>query len=79
MTKAKTGSTSFQELIRKKRSALSAFAAWEASHQADVDVSQVFASLGAIYELIPPEHRGQRDDPERRGVRIMHERLAALS
>ena len=79
MSGASTGRTSLQDLIEKKRAAMKAFESWEASHPCELDVSQVFASLGAIYDLIPVGHRGQRDDLERLGIRIMHERLAALS
>jgi hypothetical protein len=37
------------------------------------------AAVGALYELLPESTRAQERDPERRGIRRMHELLAKLS
>jgi hypothetical protein len=66
-------------LLEQRRSGLEAFARWEAEHPAERELTQVFASLGALYELLPVEHRRRDEDPKREGVRLMHERLAGLS
>jgi hypothetical protein len=66
-------------LIERKRSGMDAFARWEAAHPATPDLAQVFASLGAVYDLIPPDQRRQHEDLERADVRRMHACLGVLS
>ena len=79
MSPAHEPHSELRKLIEKKRAGMEAFARWEASHPAAPDLAHVFASLGALYDLIPPDQRRQHENLRRPEVRRMHECLAALS
>ena len=66
-------------LIERRNRALAAFNRWEAEHpRKDLGSERIFASLGTLYALLPPEHRRRDEDPERRGIQIMHQMLRHL-
>ena len=65
--------------FEKRNRALTAFNRWEADHLSSSQSSeQVFASLGTVYELLPPETRHREEDPDRSGIQAMHRALQHL-
>lgn len=66
-------------LIEKRNRALTAFNRWESEHRRSrQDTDQIFARLGTLYALLPPEARRRTEDPNRTGIRIMHQALRHL-
>jgi len=66
-------------LIERRNRALNAFNQWESKHpRKDPGSEQIFASLGTLYALLPPDARRREEDPERRGIQIMHQMLRCL-
>ncbi len=65
--------------IEKRNRALMAFNRWESEHHSrQQDAAQIFACLGTLYALLPPEARQKTEDPTRNGIRIMHRALRHL-
>ena len=65
--------------IEKRNRALAAFNRWEAKHPGNrLSVQQTFASLGTLYDLLPPEARRRSEDRNRSGIRTMHRILGHL-
>ena len=53
---------------------------WEREEpRPELTPEQCLAALGALYELLPESTRFEDRDPERQGVRRMHELLRLLS
>lgn len=66
-------------LIERRKRALTAFNRWEAEHpDRERSSEQIFASLGTLYAMLPPEDRRREEDPERRGIQRMHQMLRHL-
>ncbi len=66
-------------LMERRNRALNAFNRWESEHpRRDLGSEQIFASLGTLYALLPPDARHREEDPERKGVQIMHQMLRHL-
>lgn len=66
-------------LIERRSRALNAFNRWESEHpRRDLGSEQIFASLGTLYAMLPPDARRRKEDPERKGVQIMHQMLRCL-
>lgn len=71
---------SIKALFEKRKRALAAFNRWEAEHPSSPRSSeQIFAALGTLYAMLPPEDRRREEDQERRGIQTMHRRLRALT
>ena len=66
--------------IEARNRSLNAFNKWESTHPgSEINSQQIFASLGTIYELLPPEARRREEDPNRSGIRAMHRALRHLN
>ena len=65
------------KLMRARVEGFARYAEWSASHPAHLSPADAVASIGALYELLPPESRRRPVDPS--GVRRMHELLGQLS
>jgi hypothetical protein len=66
-------------LIERRNRALNAFNRWESEHpRKDPGSERIFASLGTLYALLPPDARRREEDPERRGIQTMHQMLRCL-
>lgn len=68
---------SASERFRARIAGFERFAAWEASHPANLTPAVAVASIGALYALLPLESRQRPVDPS--GVGRMHEALRHLS
>ena len=64
-------------LLRARAEGFARYAEWAASHPAHMSPADAVASIGALYELLPPESRRRLVDPS--GVRRMHDLLGQLS
>ena len=72
--------TELKTRMEQRNRALTMFNQWEVRQTAQHQSSdQIFASLGAIYALLPAETRCQIRDPEYMGIRTMHDVLRHLS
>ena len=79
MVASSEGRAGLREAVRRRARALAAFGRWErAQGPPERSAESVFAGLGTLYDLLPPDVRARDDDPERLGVRRMHAMLAVL-
>lgn len=71
------GLTALAELFRLRIEGFRRFAVWEASHPSRMTPADAVASIGALYELLPPDARRRPVDPS--GVARMRDALRVLS
>ncbi|GBC80783.1 hypothetical protein [Thermoanaerobaculum aquaticum] len=64
------------ELLRERQAAWERYARWAAMKKSFLSPSAAVASVGFLYQLLPPESR--KRPPDVRGVALMHRMLAVL-
>lgn len=64
------------EALRERKAAWERYARWARHRQTTLPPSEAVASVGFLYELLPPESRCRSLEYE--GVRLMHRYLAVL-
>jgi hypothetical protein len=72
-----TDSTELAKLVRTRAQGFARFAEWESSHPMMLTPAAAIASIGALYQLLPPES-GQRPI-DVTGVNRLHDALRHLS
>jgi hypothetical protein len=72
-----TRSSALATLLRARAEALARFAEWESSHPVMLTPATAVASIGALYQLLPPAARARPIDTA--GVGRMHRALRHLS
>jgi hypothetical protein len=79
---ASTSATPNREELRRMWAArergLGLFEQWEATQPVPAAPPDVFARIGALYDLLPPEVRRRDPDPQKQGIQAMRAALAVL-
>lgn len=70
------GSFGGRELLQERRAAWERYARWEATQKRCLSPSVAIASVGFLYQLLPPESRSR--PVATRGVATLHRLLAVL-
>lgn len=65
-----------RELLQKRRAAWERYARWAAMQKSSLSPSVAIASVGFLYQLLPPESRSRPLEYE--GVAVMHRLLSVL-
>jgi hypothetical protein len=58
-----------KEKLRNRLAAFKRFNDWEKEHADVIEAGEALASIGAIYNLMPPESRNS--SPNLRGIKLM--------
>jgi hypothetical protein len=65
-----------KEKLRNRFAAFKRFNAWEKDHTEAIEAREALASIGTIYNLMPPESRTSSPDP--RGIKSMQFALSHI-
>jgi hypothetical protein len=65
-------------MVVRRAAGFEAAARWEALQTPQTYRPDVFASIGALWDLLPLDVRGRDDDPMKTGIQRMHAALGVL-
>jgi hypothetical protein len=65
-----------KEKLRNRFAAFKRFNAWEKEHPCAIEARDALASIGTIYNLMPPESRNS--SPNLRGIKSMRSALSHI-